>query len=68
LSAPREISILNASINHFQSDGESIELVLWGDIGHLEKNSMDEIELSILCQAISHLRCSNKFKRSRVKK
>lgn len=42
LNAPREVTILNASINRFQASGSIIKLVHWGDIAHLDMLSLDE--------------------------
>lgn len=44
LSAPREVTIYNASINRFAADGENIQLWSWGDIAHLDADAADEID------------------------
>lgn len=46
LNAPRDVTIYNASINRFSFDGESLQLVQWGDIAHLDADAMDEINQS----------------------
>ncbi|MDO8651456.1 MAG: histidine phosphatase family protein [Undibacterium sp.] len=43
LNTPRDITIYNASINRFTMEGDTIHLVQWGDIAHLETDVMDEI-------------------------
>lgn len=43
LNAEREITIYNASINRFNFTGDTIKLMQWGDIGHLDTASEDEI-------------------------
>lgn len=46
LDAPREVSMLNASINRFElqatAQGLKMNLIEWGDVRHLEK-SLDEV-------------------------
>lgn len=42
LDTPREISILNASINRFRYDGQQLQLLQWGDVAHLEA-ALDEL-------------------------
>lgn len=46
LDAPREVSMLNASINRFElqatAQGLKLSLIEWGDVRHLEK-SLDEV-------------------------
>jgi probable phosphoglycerate mutase len=43
LNAPREVTIYNASINRFAFEGERLQLLLWGDIAHLDADAADEI-------------------------
>lgn len=43
LNAEREITIYNASINRFNFTGDTIKLIHWGDIEHLNAESKDEI-------------------------
>ncbi|MFZ6649105.1 histidine phosphatase family protein [Undibacterium sp. TJN25] len=46
LHAPRDVTIYNASINRFAFDGETLKLVQWGDVTHLDADAMDEINQS----------------------
>ncbi|MFZ6681550.1 histidine phosphatase family protein [Undibacterium sp. Tian12W] len=46
LSAPREVTIYNASINRFEVTGKEIKLLQWGDIAHLDADGLDEINQS----------------------
>lgn len=43
LSAPREVTIYNASINRFSCEGSNWQLLQWGDIAHLDADAVDEI-------------------------
>ncbi|GGX45485.1 histidine phosphatase family protein [Undibacterium squillarum] len=43
LSAPREVTIYNASINRFTLHGDVLQLMQWGDIAHLDADAMDEL-------------------------
>ncbi|MBI3283453.1 MAG: histidine phosphatase family protein [Burkholderiales bacterium] len=43
LSAPREVTIYNASINRFACDDGKLQLLQWGDIAHLDADAVDEI-------------------------
>jgi probable phosphoglycerate mutase len=43
LNAEREITIFNASINRFNFAGDTIKLMQWGDIAHLNAAAQDEI-------------------------
>jgi 2,3-bisphosphoglycerate-dependent phosphoglycerate mutase len=46
LDAAREVTIFNASINRFSSDGQTLQLVQWGDVVHLQDGALDEISTS----------------------
>jgi probable phosphoglycerate mutase len=40
----RDFSIHNASINRFSWDGQSLKLLQWGDVAHLEAAALDEVD------------------------
>jgi probable phosphoglycerate mutase len=46
LHAPRDVTIYNASINRFACDGNTLKLISWGDIAHLDAEALDEIQQS----------------------
>lgn len=46
LHAPRDVTIYNASINRFTVDGDTLRLLQWGDIAHLQAEALDEINQS----------------------
>ncbi len=43
LNAEREKKIFNASINRFVWENQTLKLVQWGDVAHLEQAILDEI-------------------------
>lgn len=46
LNAPREVTIFNASINRFEFRDNTLHLIQWGDVAHLDTDAMDEINQS----------------------
>jgi len=43
LAEPRQFSVLNASINRFVIDGDTLQLRVWGEIGHLAGRVMNKL-------------------------
>lgn len=41
---PRSFDIFNASINRLHWDGARARIVSWGEIGHLERETLDEVD------------------------
>lgn len=44
LSTPREFPILNASVNRFRVEADTLRLVSWGEVTHLDAMTLDEID------------------------
>ena len=43
LSTPRNFPVLNASINRFSYTDGKLELASWGEVGHLQPHTLDEL-------------------------
>jgi probable phosphoglycerate mutase len=43
LETPRDFPVLNASINRFRIDGDKLSLVSWGEVAHLQRGVLDEL-------------------------
>jgi 2,3-bisphosphoglycerate-dependent phosphoglycerate mutase len=44
LTQTRDFAVLNAGINRLTWDGEQLRLIAWGDVGHLQDVSLDEVD------------------------
>jgi probable phosphoglycerate mutase len=44
LEAPRQHELLNAGINRLTSDGHTLCVAQWGEVGHLESLTLDEVD------------------------
>ncbi len=43
LASPRDFAVLNASINRFTYADDKLALTTWGDVAHLEPDTLDEL-------------------------
>ncbi|MFJ3056028.1 histidine phosphatase family protein [Herbaspirillum sp. NPDC087042] len=41
---PRSFDIFNASVNRLQWDGQRVRIRSWGEIGHLDRETLDEVD------------------------
>ena len=53
VSEKRKIELLNTSLNRLVFDGQSFEIVSWGDISHLQNKALDEIDQSGTPKSVS---------------
>lgn len=44
LSAPRNFPILNASVNRFRLEADTLRLISWGEVAHLDAMALDEVD------------------------
>ncbi|QAU35755.1 histidine phosphatase family protein [Janthinobacterium sp. 17J80-10] len=43
-SAPRDFDIRNASINRLHWNGNTLRVLAWGDVAHLQQDALDEVD------------------------
>ena len=44
LSTPRDFPVLNASVNRLRLEGDTLRLVSWGEVAHLDDMALDEVD------------------------